>query len=100
MLAEWPDSVADKAINESAALCAEHATNQQFVKLTHEEVKVKIAAAVSLTAVKAGVFRTMVLSEAVIQQIKLLNENRGAKKKPYSWAHLEANGYMGVLLQV
>ena len=77
MLAEWPDTVAEKAINESALKMAEHATKQEFDKLTHDEVKIKIATAVSKTAVKAGEFRTMQLRQEVIDKIAHKNLTRG-----------------------
>ena len=94
MLAEWPDTVTEKAINESAAVMAEHATKQEFDKLTHDEVKIKIASAVSKTAVKVGEFRTMQLKQKVMSDIAFKNSTRGAKTHEYSWAHL-ANGYRG-----
>ena len=95
MLAEWPDTVTEMAIQESAAVMAEHATKQEFDKLTHEEVKIKIASAVSKTAVKVGEFRTMQLSGKVISDIHFKNSTRGAKTLAYSWAHLIENGYRG-----
>ena len=95
MLAEWPDTVTEKAINESAAVMAEHATKQDFNKLTHDEVEIKIATAVSKTAVKVGEFRTMQLSRKVISDMECKNSTRGAKTLPYSWAHLIENGYRG-----
>ena len=97
MLAESPDSLTEKAINESAVVMAEHATKQEFDKLTHDEVKIKIASAVSKTAVKLGEtrFRTMHLTQKIIGDIEYLNATRGAKKIPYSWDHLTANGYRG-----
>ena len=93
MLAEWPDTLTEKAINESAAVMAEHATKQDFNKLTHDEVKINIASAVSKTAVKVGEFRTMQLSGKVISDIHFKNSTRGANT--YSWAHLIENGYTG-----
>ena len=95
MLAEWPDSLTEKAINESAVVMAEHAEKQQFDKLSHDEVKVKIASAVSKTAVNFGEFRTMQLTGKVISDIKHLNSTRGERKLAYSWDHLTVNGYMG-----
>ena len=80
MLAEWPDTVTELAINESAVEVAQHATKQEFDKLTHEEVKIKIASAVSKTAVKCGTFTTMQLSQEVISELKRLNSMRGAGK--------------------
>ena len=94
MLAEWPDTLTEKAINESAAVMAEHATKQDFDKLTHNEVKIKIAAAVTKTAAKLGEFKTMQLSHKVISDIEHKNLTRGANARPYSWAHLN-NGYRG-----
>ena len=47
MLAEWPDSLTERAINESAVVMAEHAEKRQFDKLSHDDVKLKIASAVS-----------------------------------------------------
>ena len=94
MLAEWPDTLTEKAINESAAVMAEHATKQDFNKLTHDEVEIRIATAVSKTAVKVGEFRTMQLSRKVISDIEHKNLTRGANARPYSWAHLN-NGYRG-----
>ena len=95
MLAEWPDTVTEKAINESAVKMAEHATKQEFDKLTHDEVKIKIASAVSKTAVKVGEFRTMQLKQKVMSDIAYKNSTRGAKTHEYSWAHLTATGYRG-----
>ena len=98
MLAEWPDTVTEKAINESALVLAEHATKQAFDKLTDDDVKIKIALAVSKTAVKFGEFRTMRLSQQVVDYIVGMNSTRGKnkrKKHEYSWAHLTANGYRG-----
>ena len=95
MLAEWPDTVTELAINESAAVMAEHAMKQEFDKLSHHEVNIKIACAVSKTAVKCGEFRTMQLSEKVMSDIAHLNSTRGARTLEYSWAHLTANGYKG-----
>ena len=94
MLAEWPDTVTEQAINKSAVEVAQHATKQEFDKLTHEEVKTKIASAVSTTAVKCGTFRTMQLSPMVISELERLNSNRGAGKHAYSWDHL-TDGYRG-----
>ena len=57
MLAEWPDSISELAINESAAVLAEHATNKKFNELSHEEVKLKIANVVYETAVRLTAFK-------------------------------------------
>ena len=95
MLAEWLDTVTELAINESAVKVAQHATKQEFDKLTHEEVKIKIASAVSKTAVKCGTFRTMQLSQEVISELKRLNSMRGAGKHAYSWDHVTVTGYRG-----
>ena len=95
MLAEWPDTLSERAINESAAVMAEHATKEDFNTLTPHEVNIKIASAVSQTAVKAGEFRTMQLSEKVIRDIHLKNSTRGTKTLEYSWDHLIENGYRG-----
>ena len=92
MLAEWPDTVTDKAINNSATVMAEHSVKQKFDTLTHDEVKVKIAAAVSRTAVKFGEFKTMPLKRKTILDIQYLNSIRGPKTLPYSWTHLTAKG--------
>ena len=94
MLAEWPDSLTEKAINESAVVMAEHAEKQQFDKLSHDDVKLKIASAVSKTAVKFDAFRTMQVTAKVMSDIKLLNSTRG-EKKAYSWDHLILDGYKG-----
>ena len=80
MLAEWPDTVSEGAINQSAAAMAEHAVQQQFDKLSHLEVSAMIASAVSKTAVTFGEFKTMQLTETVISRIKALNADRGYKK--------------------
>ena len=95
MLAEWPDSVTEMAIQDSAAKMAEHATKQKFDQLTHEQVKIKIASAVSKTAVKVGEFRTMQLSLKVMSDLAYKNSTRGKNTLEYSWAHLTANGYRG-----
>ena len=79
MLAEWPDTVSERAFNESAAAMAEHAVQQQFDKLSHMEVSAMIASAVSKTAVTFGEFKTMQLTETVISRIEDLNANRGEK---------------------
>ena len=81
MLAEWPDTVTEKAINESAAVMAEHALKQQFDKLSHDDVKLKIASAVSKTAVKFDAFRTMQVTAKVMNDIKSLNSTRGEKRR-------------------
>ena len=81
MLAEWPDTVSERAFNESAAAMAEHAVQQQFDKLSHMEVSAMIASAVSKTAVTFGEFKTMQLTETVISRIKDLNANRGEKSR-------------------
>ena len=95
MLAEWPDSVSEKAIQESAATLAEHATKQKFDQLTHAQVKLKIASAVSKTAVKLGVFKTRPLSQQVMNDLAHKNSTRGKDTKPYSWDHLTTTGYRG-----
>ena len=74
---------------------ADHTTNQKFNELSHEEVKIKIASAVSKTAVKVGEFRTMQLKQEVMSDIAHKNSTRGAKTHEYSWAHLTATGYRG-----
>ena len=95
MLAEWPDTVTELAINKSAAAVAQHATQQEFDKLSHEDVKIKIASAVSKTAVKVGEFSTMPLSLKVMNDLAYKNSTRGKNTLEYSWAHLTANGYRG-----
>ena len=79
MLAEWPDTVSERAFNESAAAMAEHAVQQQFDKLSHKEVMFMIASAVTKTAVTFGEFKSMQLTGTVISRIKDLNANRGEK---------------------
>ena len=81
MLAEWPDSLTERAINESAVVMAEHAEKRQFDKLSHDDVKLKIASAVSKTAVKFDAFRTMQVTAKVMSDIKLLNSTRGEKRR-------------------
>ena len=81
MLAEWPDTVSEKAINESAAAMAEHAVQQQFDKLSHKEVMFMIASAVTKTAVTFGEFKSMQLTGTVISRIEDLNANRGEKSR-------------------
>ena len=95
MLAEWPGTLEERALNESAKKMAEHAVNQEFDQLTPEDVRAKIATAVSKTAVKFGEFRTMQLSPEVIRELEYKNLNRGEGKKMWSWDHLTANGYRG-----
>ena len=99
MLAEWPDSISELAINESAAVLAEHATKQKFNELTHDEVKNNIASPVSKTAVKLTSFKTMQLSPVTTSAVANLNAQRG-NTTHYSWDHITAKGgYMGVLPQ-
>ena len=77
MLAEWPDSISELAINESAAVLAEHATKQKFNELTHNEVKIKIASVVNKTAVKLTSFKTMELSPVTTSAVANLNAQLG-----------------------
>ena len=91
MLAEWPDSLTERSINETAEKLAEHATEQKFNELSHEEVKLKIASAVSKMAVKLTSFKTMQLSPQTISAVANINAARG-KNLEYSWDHIEAKG--------
>ena len=77
MLAEWPDTVTEMAIQDSAAKMAEHATKQKFDQLTRDQVKIKIASAVSKTAVKLTSFKTMELSPVTISAVANMNAQRG-----------------------
>ena len=77
ILAEWPDSISERAINESAAVLAEHATKQKFNELTHDEVKINIASVVNKTAVKLTSFKTMELSPVTTSAVANLNAQRG-----------------------
>ena len=95
MLAEWPDTLSEQAFNESAVVVAENATEKKFDTLTHDDVKIKIASAVSKTAVKLGVFKTLQISQKTVEDMKYKNATRGAKTHEYSWAHLLDNGYRG-----
>ena len=95
MLAEWLGTLEERALNESAVKMAEHAVNQEFDQLTPEDVRAKIATAVSKTAVKFGEFRTMHLSQEVISAMEYKNLHRGENTKMWSWAHLTETGYRG-----
>ena len=92
MLAEWPDTVTEMAINKSSVKVGEHATKQKFDKLTHEEVVAKIGVAVSKTKVKCAKFKTMQLSQTVISELERLNSERGTGKHAYNWDHITAQG--------
>ena len=100
MLAEWPDTVSERAFNESAAAMAEHAVQQQFDKLSHMEVSAMIASAVSKTAVSFGEFKTMQLTETVISRIKALNADRGHKKKAVQLGPPACLWLQGDILQI
>ena len=100
MLAEWPDTVTEMAIQDSAAKMAEHAAKQKFDQLTHEQVKIKIASAVSKTAVKVGEFSTMPLSLKVMNDLACKNTTRGKKNAAVQLGPPHYYRLQGDLLQV
>ena len=95
MLAEWPETLEEKSINESAALMAEHAMKQKFTELSREEVQLKIFQVVAKSAIKQNpMFKKRQLTPDTIATIQALNDNMGKKKKPYSWDHIK-DGFTG-----
>ena len=94
MLAEWPESLEEKSINEGAVLMAEHAAQQKFTELSREEVELKIGEVVANHVVPKPLFEKMQLSDKVIDAVTWLNNTRGKKSKPYSWDHIKT-GFTG-----
>ena len=95
MLAEWPETLEEKSINESAVLMAEHAMKQKFTELSREEVQLKIGQVVAKHAIKlTDLFKKRQLTPDTIATIQALNDNMGKKKKPYSWDHIK-DGFTG-----
>ena len=92
MLAEWPESLEEFAINESAVTLAEHANKEKFAELSPQELQVKIGEAVAKTAVKFTSFTTMQLRREVISHVANMSATRGKKKLEYSWDHITAKG--------
>ena len=93
MLAEWPETLEEKSINEAAVKMAEHVANVHFTDLSQEELRLKIGEVVASHGVKFAGFTRMQLSPAVISAVTTLNANRG-KKLAYSWDHIK-DGYTG-----
>ena len=93
MLAEWPETLEEKSINEAAVKMAEHAADVHFTDLSQEELQLKIGEVVASHGIKFAAFTTMQLSPAVISAVTTLNANRG-KRLPYSWDHIK-DGYTG-----
>ena len=93
MLAEWPETLEEKSINEAAVKMAEHAADVHFTDLSHEELRLRIGEVVASHGVKFAALTTMQLSPAVISAVETLNANRG-KRLPYSWDHIK-DGYTG-----
>ena len=93
MLAEWPETLEEKSINEAAVKMAEHAAALKFTDLSRAELQLKIGDVVAEHAGKITAFTKMQLTPAVIKDVTSLNENRG-KKHPYSWDHIK-DGYTG-----
>ena len=77
MLAEWPETLEEKSINEAAVKMAEHAADVHFTDLSHEELQLKIGEVVAKHGVKLAGFTTMQLSPAVISNVTTLNAHRG-----------------------
>ena len=92
MLAEWPESLEERAINEAAVKMAEHAEKLRFTDLSQEELQLALGKVVASHGVKAE-FVTRQLSPGVMQSIDHLNAIRG-KQKAYSYRHLQ-QGYRG-----
>ena len=82
MLAEWPESLEEKSINESAVLMAEHAAKMKFTDLSRDEVQLKIGEVVAEHGVKFAGFTTMQLSATVISNVTTLNAHRGKSPPP------------------
>ena len=95
MLAEWPESLEEKSINESAVLMAEHAAKMKFTDLSRDEVQLKIGEVVANHGFKlSALFKKMQLSPDVIDKVTNLNDTRGKKTLPYSWDHIKT-GFTG-----
>ena len=94
MLAEWPESLEEKSINEGAVLMAEHAAQQKFTELSREEVELKIGEVVANHVVPKPLFEKMQLSDKVIDAVTWLNNTRGNGELPYSWDHIKT-GFTG-----
>ncbi len=92
MLAEWPESLEERAINESAVALAQHAEEQHFTELSPNELQAKTGEVVASHGFKAE-FQKMWLSPTVVSAVEHLNTNR--KGKPaYSYSHIQ-QGYRG-----
>ena len=93
MLAEWPETLEELAINEAAAAMAEHVAQVNFTGLSQEELRLKMGEVVASHGKKYTPFKTMQLAPEVISHVECLNANRG-KRLPYSWDHIK-DGYTG-----
>ena len=99
MLAEWPETLEEKSINEAAVKMAEHAADVHFTDLSHEELQLKIGEVVAKHGVKFAGFTTMQLSPAAISAVATMHKNRHRSRSrsrttPYSWDHIKG-GYTG-----
>ena len=96
MLAEWPETLEEKSINEAAVKMAEHAADMHFTDLSHEEVQLRIGEVVASHGVKFAAFTTMQLSPAVISAVEDLNANRG-KRLPIQLGPPQGRLHRGLL---
>ena len=94
MLAEQPESLAEKSIYEAAVAMAERAADVHFTNLSQDELRARIGQVVADHGVKFPGFTTRQLSQTVISAVTSLNANPSAKKHPYAWDHLN-DGYTG-----
>ena len=94
ILAEWPDSLAERYCNEGAQMMAEHAAGMKFEDLSREEIQLRMGNIVASTGVKYDDFQKMPLRPHVIATVEELNATRGAKKHPYTWDHIK-HGFTG-----
>ena len=94
ILAEWPDSQAERYCTEGAQMMAEHAAIMKFDDLSREEILLRMGNIVASTSVKYDDFQKMPLQPHVIATVEQLNATRGAKKHPYTWDHIK-DGFTG-----
>ena len=94
ILAEWPDSQAERYCTEGAQMMAEHAAGMKFEDLSREEILLRMGNIVASTGVKYDDFKKRPLRPQVIATVEKLNANRGAKKHPYTWDHIK-DGFTG-----
>ena len=91
MLAEWPETLEENLLRETALACAQHSANIRFTECSKEEIQLKFREVVATHGMK---FSKMKLSPTVISLIQSLNASRGKKQTLFSWDHIK-DGYTG-----